>query len=182
MSKHLIALLFISLLLTSSLIAWQQSQKPLQAQQAIPLPEFSLPDLSGTLHPISEWHRKILIINFWATWCPPCLKEIPEFIQLQTEYAGQNVQFIGIAIDEAELVADYLSFIDINYPILIAESGGAKLAQQLGNTVSAIPFTAIVSQQQQIIFYHPGELSKQRLTELIEPLLSSQPYLNTLLK
>jgi thiol-disulfide isomerase/thioredoxin len=46
--------------------------------------------------PISEWHGKILIINFWATWCPPCLKEIPEFIQLQTEYSGQNVQFIGM--------------------------------------------------------------------------------------
>jgi thiol-disulfide isomerase/thioredoxin len=175
MPRQFIAFIFFFLLLISSLLAWQQRQKPLQAQQAIPLPEFSLPDLAGTLHPISEWHGKILIINFWATWCPPCLKEIPEFIQLQTEYSGQNVQFIGIAIDEAELVADYLSFVDINYPILIAESDGAKLSQQLGNTVSAIPFTAIVNQQQQIIFYHPGELSKQRLTELIKPLLSSQP-------
>ena len=175
MHRQFIAFIFFFLLLISTLFAWQQSKKPQQAQQAIALPEFSLPDLAGTLHSISEWHGKILIINFWATWCPPCLKEIPEFIQLQTEYTGQNVQFIGIAIDEADLVANYLSFVDINYPILIAESGGAKLAQRLGNTVSAIPFTAIVNQQQQIIFYQPGELSGQHLRELIEPLLSSKP-------
>ena len=175
MPRQFIAFVFFFLLLISSLFAWQQGKQPLQAQQAIPLPDFSLPDLAGTLHPISEWHGKILIINFWATWCPPCLKEIPEFIQLQTEYAAQNVQFIGIAIDEADLVADYVSFVDINYPILIAETEGAKLAQKLGNTVSAIPFTAIVNQQQKIIYYHPGELSRQRLIELIEPLLNSKP-------
>ncbi|TXL17888.1 hypothetical protein BMR04_03560 [Methylococcaceae bacterium HT3] len=75
---------------------------------------------------------QILVINFWATWCPPCLKEIPLFIELQTEYAQQNVQFIGIAIDDPLLVDDYLSFIDINYPILIAETGGAKLSQKAG--------------------------------------------------
>ena len=175
MPKQFIALLFFSLLLISALFARQFSQQPLQAQQAIPLSEFSLPDTTGTIHSISEWHGKILIINFWATWCPPCLKEIPEFIQIQAEYADQNVQFIGIAIDEPELVDDYISFININYPILIAETEGGKLSQRLGNTLSAIPFTAIVNQQQEIIYYQPGELSGQRLRELIKPLLSATP-------
>ena len=122
MPKQFIALIFFSLLLISTLFARQFSQQPPQAQQAIPLPEFSLPDTTGTIHSISEWQGKILVINFWATWCPPCLKEIPEFIQLQAEYADQNVQLIGIAIDEPELVDDYISFININYPILIAET------------------------------------------------------------
>lgn len=172
MPKQFIALIFFVLLLVSSLFAWHTSQKPVHTQQAFALAEFSLPDLAGTIHSISEWHGKILIINFWATWCPPCLKEIPELIQLQAEYSSQNVQFIGIAIDEPSLVEDYLSFIDINYPVLIAESDGGGLSQKLGNTVNAIPFTAIVNQQKQVIFHHPGELSKQRLRELIEPLLS----------
>lgn len=125
------------------------------------------------MHSISDWKGKILIINFWATWCPPCLKEIPDFIELQAEYAAHNVQFIGIAIDEPQLVDDYLNFININYPILIAEKEGGRLAQKLGNIVSAIPFTVIVNPQQQIIFRHPGELSKQAVRELIKPLLTS---------
>ena len=157
-------------MLISALFAWLQSQKTPQMQQPIPLMEFSLADISGNIHSISEWQGKILIINFWATWCPPCLKEIPEFIELQSEYAEQNVQFIGIAIDKPHLVDDYLSFIDINYPILIAETEGGRLSHKLGNTFDAIPYTIIVNQQSQIIFRHPGELSKQKLHELIDPL------------
>ena len=171
MPKPFIAFILFFLILISALFTWNQNKKSSQVQQAIPLIEFSLPDLSGTLHPITEWQGKILIINFWATWCPPCLKEIPEFIELQSEYARHNVQFIGIAIDDPQLVDDYLSFIDINYPVLIAETGGGKLSQSLGNTVNAIPYTAIVNQQNQIIFRHPGELSQQKIRKLIEPLL-----------
>ncbi|GFO72399.1 hypothetical protein BJAS_P2611 [Bathymodiolus japonicus methanotrophic gill symbiont] len=148
MPKQFIALLFFSLLLISTLFAQQFNQQP---QHAIPLPEFSLPDTAGVVHSISEWQGKIIVINLWATWCPPCLQEIPEFIQIQAEYADQNVQFIGIAIDEPELVNDYISFININYPILIATTEGGKLSQRLGNTMSAIPFTAIVNQQQEIM-------------------------------
>ena len=179
MPKQFIAFIFIFLMLISGLFMWHQSEKPLQIQQATPLPDFSLPDTSGTITPISNWQGKLLIINFWATWCPPCLKEIPEFIALQSEYAEQNVQFIGIAIDDPLLVEDYLSFIDINYPILIAETEGSSLSQKLGNIINAIPFTVIVNQQSQIVFRHPGELSKQKLRELIEPLITTKPGIST---
>ena len=177
MPKQFFAFIFIFLLLISGLFVRHQKQKEALAQQTIPLAEFSLPDLSGTTHSITNWKGKILIINFWATWCPPCLKEIPEFIELQTEYAEQNVQFIGIAIDKPHLVEDYLSFIDINYPVLIAETEGGKLAHQLGNVLNAIPYTAIVNQHSEIVVRHPGELSKQKLGELIKPLLTARPLL-----
>lgn len=169
MKPAIIVLILVSAFFASTLLVLNDKQAE---QQTIPLESFSLPDMSGTLTPISNWQGKILIINFWATWCPPCLKEIPDFIELQAEYASKNVQFIGIAIDDVQFVEDYISFIDINYPILIAKTEGEQLARKLGNVMNAIPFTIIINQQSQVIFRHPGELSKQRIRELLEPLLS----------
>lgn len=136
------------------------------------LPAFNLPDLSGHQHHISEWQGKILVINFWATWCPPCLKEIPDFIALQEQYKTQDLQFIGIALEDREPVAKYATATGINYPILLGGDNGIALARQLGNSVGAIPFTLIVDRQGQIILRHPGELSKERITTAITPLLN----------
>jgi thiol-disulfide isomerase/thioredoxin len=137
-----------------------------------PLPAFSLPDLSGKQHSVIEWQGKILVINFWATWCPPCKEEIPEFIALQELYADQNLQFLGVAIDDKESVDEYLSFININYPILIAADGGVALAHQLGNISDTVPFTIIVNADGQIIHRHQGEFSKEQIIEIIKPLLT----------
>lgn len=136
------------------------------------LPEFALPDLSGHQHNISEWQGKILVINFWATWCPPCLKEIPEFIALQEQYADKGVQFIGIAIEDREPVAEYVATTKINYPVLLGGDNGVTLAHQLGNSVDAVPYTLIVDRQGQIIYRHPGEFSNEQILEVITPLLN----------
>jgi thiol-disulfide isomerase/thioredoxin len=136
-----------------------------------PLADFNLPDISGNLHNISEWQGKILVINFWATWCPPCLKEIPEFIALQQQYAAKGVQFIGIAIDDQDAVEEFLVSTKINYPMLIGGVTGIALAHQLGNRVDAVPFTLVVDRQGQIIHRHPGSFSKEQITEIITPLL-----------
>ncbi len=134
------------------------------------LPEFNLPDLSGRQHNISEWRGKIIVINFWATWCPPCRKEIPDFVALQQQYADQGVQFIGIALEDKEPVAEYAAATQINYPILLGGDNGIALAKQLGNSVGAVPYTLIVDRQGQIIHRHPRELSKQQIMEIIAPL------------
>ncbi|MDO9424088.1 MAG: TlpA disulfide reductase family protein [Methylobacter sp.] len=137
-----------------------------------PLPEFNLPDLSGHQHNISEWRGKILVINFWATWCPPCRKEIPNFVALQQQYADKSVQFIGIALEDKEPVAEYIAATKVNYPILLGGDNGIALARQLGNNVDAVPYTLIVDRQGQIIHRHPGEFSKEQITEIITPLLN----------
>jgi thiol-disulfide isomerase/thioredoxin len=136
------------------------------------LPDFNLPDLSGNQHNISEWRGKILVINFWATWCSPCRKEIPEFIALQEHYSVKGVQFVGIALEEQKPVAEYTASAHINYPILIGGDNGVTLAHQLGNSIDAIPYTIVVNQQGQIINRHPGEFSKEQILEIIAPLMN----------
>lgn len=135
------------------------------------LPEFSLSDLSGLQHPISEWQGKVLVINFWATWCPPCLKEISDFIALQEQYKAKGLQFIGIALEDKESVAQYFATTKINYPILLGEDTGIALAHQLGNIIDAVPYTLVIDRQGKIIHRQPGEFSKERLMEFIGPLL-----------
>jgi len=136
------------------------------------LPDFTLPDVSGQPHAISEWQGKLRVINFWATWCGPCRKEIPEFIALQEQYADKGLQFIGIAIDNTEAVGTYLSSININYPQLVGDMPAISIAHQLGNHMDAVPFTVIVNQQGHIIHQHAGEFSKEQVLEVIKPLLN----------
>ncbi len=143
----------------------------LAATTSSPLPEFSFPDLSGRQHSISEWRDKILIINFWATWCPPCREEIPELIELQRQYSVKGLQIIGIAIEDQETVSEFVDFADINYPILIAGDQGIALASQLGNSIGAVPYTVVVDRQGQIIYRQPGQITKENLLNIIEPLM-----------
>ncbi|MDX8129322.1 TlpA disulfide reductase family protein [Methylomonas sp. OY6] len=145
-----------------------------EAGKPTPQINFSLPDLADTPQSVAQWQGKILIINFWATWCPPCLKEIPEFIKLQDEYKDKGVQFVGIAIEDKQPVEDYLKRIKINYPVLIGGEGATMLAQQLGNVINTVPFTVIINQQGQIVHHQLGELTRDKVLEVIAPLLTAK--------
>ena len=144
---------------------WQADQKP------IPLPTFVFPDLNGTPQTSTQWQGNILVLNFWATWCPSCLKEIPAFMSLQSQYA-EKVQFIGIALDDLEAVKTFQQKTTVNYPLLISgDWAGFDLAKKLGNFVSAIPYTVVVNREGIVIYHHAGELSASELQAVISPLL-----------
>lgn len=149
-----------------------------EAGQPVAQLDFSLPDLAEHTQSVAQWRGKIVIINFWATWCPPCLQEIPEFIKLQAEYQERGLQFVGIAIEEKQPVQDYLQRVHVNYPVLIGGEGAAMLAQQLGNVINTVPFTVIVNQQGQIVHRQLGELSRQKILEVVEPLLPAKELKN----
>jgi thiol-disulfide isomerase/thioredoxin len=141
-------------------------------EQVNPL-EFSFPDLEGQPQALNQWGGKVIVLNFWATWCGPCLQEIPQFIQLQTELQNQGLQFVGIAIDDPASVAEFSLNTPINYPILISDESGMHLSMQLGNLMGAIPFTVIIDQTGKIVNRQMGELSAAELRKIITPLLAA---------
>lgn len=136
---------------------------PITIKKPVSRPEFSLPDLQGKLRNIKEWDGQYIVLNFWATWCPPCRKEIPEFIALQEEYRASNLQFIGIAIDDPISVDTFAMDMGMNYPNLIAEMEGIELARQYGNVIGALPYSVIINPEGNIIFRQVGLLSGDKI-------------------
>ena len=134
-------------------------------------PAFSLPDLENTIRNSSEWQGKVVILNFWATWCPPCRSETPTFVELQEEYAARGLQFVGIAIDDRKKVEDFMDTYGVNYPMLIGEGSAIELAKQYGNRFGALPYTVIIDRQGVIKHIQRGELTRETAEQNIQQLL-----------
>ena len=134
-------------------------------------PDFRLPDLEGIVRSPDEWDGKVLVVNFWATWCPPCRKEIPAFMELQDQYGQRGLQFIGIAVDERDVVQDYADVMGINYPILFGELDAIEVGKAYGNRFGALPFTVVVNRQGKVAFTKQGELSRDEAEHIILSLL-----------
>lgn len=134
-------------------------------------PEFTLPDLDGRLRSISEWDGKVIALNFWATWCPPCLKEVPEFVLLQTKYQAAGLQFIGVALQKPEEVRQFVAEHGMNYPVLTGELEVIKLAESYGNHIGALPYTVIIDRNGQVAHVKPGVLPTEEAESIINRLL-----------
>lgn len=120
---------------------------------------------------LSHWAGRTLVINFWATWCTPCIKEMPAFVELQKKYDAQGVQFVGLALDDAESVKTFAQSHGITYPLLIGDDPAVELLRVLGNVVGAIPFTAVVDKTGKVVKTHPGEWAAADLEGVLQPLL-----------
>lgn len=129
-------------------------------------------DLAGVRQPIAQWRGKVLVVNFWATWCPPCRQEIPEFIALQKQYGAQGLQFVGIALDEKAKIQNFVDEVGINYPILVGDLEAVALAQASGNRMGGLPYTVIIDRQGKLVTTETGSLSQAKLTAIITPLLN----------
>jgi len=134
-------------------------------------PEFSLADVDGAPRSVSEWDGKVLALNFWATWCPPCRKEIPEFVELQHRYGERGLQFVGIALQRPDDVRAFMQEHNMNYPVLAGEMEVIRLAERYGNRVGALPYTVIIDRKGRIAYVKPGPLSGTAAEEVIAPLL-----------
>lgn len=136
-------------------------QPDTNAEQAINAAPFTLNDVDGASHSSSDWQNKTQILNFWATWCPPCRREIPLLI----EFANQNADFqvVGIAIDDAEAVKEFSAEVGINYINLVGQADAIKVGMDYGNASGALPYTVVVSPSGEIIHRVIGELDEETL-------------------
>ncbi len=137
-------------------------------EPVLTLPDFSLKNREGNLQSIRSWPGKSLIINFWATWCEPCRREMPLLLNLQHERATQGFQVIGIAIDFRDQVLKYAESMHIDYPILIGEQDGFAAADAFGIDASGLPFTIFTDKQGNIIITHLGELHPKQAKLILD--------------
>ncbi len=121
-------------------------------------PEFSLRDRDGRVRSITEWDGKSLVINFWATWCAPCRREIPMLNALHVSRAPQNVEVIGVAVDFRERVLEYVRDVAIDYPLLIGEQDGLDALASFGINSAGFPLTVFTDDEGRIVTAHLGEL------------------------
>lgn len=131
-------------------------------------PEFSLADRDGRPRSITEWDGKSLVINFWATWCPPCRREIPLLRRLHAARSTQNVEVIGIAVDFRQNVLDYIKEVEIDYPLLIGEQDGLEVAAAFGLGSMGFPFTVFTDNRGRIVTAHLGELHQDQADLILD--------------
>ena len=131
----------------------------------------TLPDTTGSQQSIAQWKGKVLVVNFWATWCVPCREEMPEFVKAQREFGDRGVQFVGIAVDDVAKVRDFAAELSLNYPALIGGFGAIELSKALGNRLAALPYTVVIDRAGRISRAHLGALKPAELRNVITPLL-----------
>lgn len=153
-----------SLLLTVLLSAIGLTSWTARAQQHdFRRPDFSLPDLEGKQRAVSEWDGKAMIINFWATWCIPCKREIPLFNEIDAAYADKDLQLLGIAVDTPENVSAYLQTTSMTYPTLVEEDQAQQVAFTFTNTFLVLPFTVFLDHQGRVFWMQAEEMHREQI-------------------
>jgi thiol-disulfide isomerase/thioredoxin len=131
-----------------------------------------LPNPDGINQDLNQYKGKIIVLNFWATWCPPCREEMPELSELYTEYKNKNIVVLGVAVDELALVKEFSLATPVSYPLFAAENDGMVLGNDLGNDKGVLPYTVIINQNGAVVDTYFGRINKTILESALRPLLA----------
>lgn len=162
-------------------VGWQQWQEHYgdsaarHGAELSRLPAFSYPGLDGSVQDSTQWAGRTLVLNFWATWCPPCREETPLFVELQETYGAAGVQFVGIAIDDLQPTQDFADTYGVNYPILIGDSSAIELSRKLGNRFEGLPYTVIAAPDGKVTLRHMGGLEREQIEPELQRLTAPKP-------
>jgi len=162
-----------AMLSTAALLACSRSSPPAPAPQAdaaqtadataVDVYSQSFSDAEGTLQPLSQWKGKLLVLNFWATWCAPCVAEMPDLEKAQQEFADRNVVIVGVGTENAERVRGFRDQHAMRLKLLAGGYDALGLARGLGNTQGVLPYTVLVSPNGRVLRTQTGPLQPGQL-------------------
>jgi thiol-disulfide isomerase/thioredoxin len=132
-----------------------------------------LPDPAGKPQRIDQWRGRVLVVNFWATWCVPCREEMPLFIKAQDQLGPKGLQFVGIAVDQPDKAQRFAQELGVNYPTLIGGLGAIELSKELGNKLMALPFTIVIDRRGRVAHTQLGPIKPDQLQSIVTPLLDA---------
>lgn len=161
MSRKIIAFVVIAVLFTG--IGVYVGSKRFEPEPAADtavgaLMQATLPDAGGAQRKLSDWQGKTLVVNFWATWCPPCVDEMPELVELHKDMADRNVEVLGIGIDSPSNIRQFSEKHNITYPLFVAGMVGTELSRQFGNQAGGLPFTVLIGSDGKVRKTYIGRL------------------------
>ena len=143
---------------------WNGRSSPAATARA----DLAFNDLDGRPHPLSEWRGKLLLLNFWATWCTPCLKEIPLLVETQRQHGTRGLQIVGVAMDEVAPVKAFAQRLGMNYPIMVGEAEIAAAMDELGDPLGAFPFSVLIAPDGRILDRRSGDLSREEIAQWLD--------------
>ncbi len=170
--REVLALLGVGLAAGIAGLLWSTRRAvPSGAANALRSGRFA--DLEGKPRSLMEWDGRVLVVNFWATWCPPCREEIPALVRTRDKMLSSGVEFIGIAIDQAAKVADFVRLVPISYPILITDAAALALVRTLGNPGGGLPFTIVLDKKGEVAHRNLGVVTQQQIEEQLKLVLAA---------
>lgn len=173
-SRVLIAAGLIGLALLAGLAAgyWYYLPGKPDAEAGAHYPLF---DLQGRERTLAEWQGNWVVVNFWASWCPPCVDEIPLLIDAHKKYGPQGLKTVGVAVDSQANAASFYVGLGMNYPTLQGEDAGLRVMELYGNATGSLPYTLLLDPSGAVRSKHLGLLTARSLEKLLGPYLATLP-------
>lgn len=148
---------------------------PVGGASAEPFFAQTFKDLEGRPERMSRWQGQFVVVNFWATWCPPCVEEMPDLQRVQNEYAARGVTVVGLGIDSPSALKRFRDDHALSLQLYAAGAAGSELARALGNTSGALPYTVLVDRKGRIVRARLGQVEPAELRRWLDSHVGSVP-------